>query len=288
GKGAGKTTGASKKIAATTARSYRKLASGLKGKTAEDIDGWTVAPSAREVEAKTRQLTRLKAHAALSESLAEGESFGTAIVEVGRALLAESLHAEAVSIGLNLRSEPAHEEVGRVLLGMAYQRSSDPDVARAELERVYPPELIVAAADDYLPTAIVSLGHEALALLQTSREQGDTTRWSSKAGLRTAEPAFCIGSFDHVRTLVESRLEHDPESSGPAVRYELRRMLDWLPGGKHLAPLPTTAGKRNFGVLSYDQPGIRSRNIGDYIQTIASIGHLLRYEKYSISVDRGL
>ena len=72
GKGAGKTTGASKKIAADTARSYRKLASGLKGKTAEDIDGWTVAPSAREVEAKTRQLTRLKAHAALSESLAGG------------------------------------------------------------------------------------------------------------------------------------------------------------------------------------------------------------------------
>src|SRR5699024_3967832 len=65
-------------------------------------------------------------------------------------------------------------------------------------------------------------------------------------------------------------------------------MLDWLPGGKHLAPLPTTAGKRNFGVLSYDQPGIRSRNIGDYIQTIASIGHLLRYENLSLSGDQGL
>src|SRR5699024_7237447 len=96
------------------------------------------------------------------------------------------------------------------------------------------------------------------------------------------------GAFDHVRTLVESRLEQDSESTDSAVRYELTRMLDWLPGGKHLAPLPTTAGKRNFGVLSYDQPGIRSRNIGEYIQTIASIGHLLRYENLSLSGDQGL
>ena len=288
GKGAGKAIGASKKIAATTARSYRKLASGLKGRTAEDIDGWTVAPSVREVDAKTRQLTRLKAHAVLSESLAQGASFGTAIIESGRVLLAEGLHAEAVSIGLNLRSEPAHEEVGRVLLGMAYQRSSDPEVAWAEFERINDRELIVSAAAEYYPTAIDFLGREALPLVESSNERGETKRWSSKAVLRTAESAFCIGAFDHVRTLVESRLEQDSESLDPAVRYELTRMLDWLPGGKHLEPLPTTAGKRNFGVLSYDQPGIRSRNIGDYIQTIASIGHLLRYENLSFSGDQGL
>ena len=160
GKGAGKTTGASKKIATTTARSYRKLASGLKGTTADDIDGWTVAPSVREVGAKTRQLMRLKAHAVLSESLSQGASFGTAIVESGRALLADGLHAEAVSIGLNLRSDPAHEEVGTVLLGMAYQRSSDPEVAWAEFERINDRELIVAAAAEYYPAAIDFLGQD--------------------------------------------------------------------------------------------------------------------------------
>src|SRR5699024_3323329 len=112
GKGAGKTTGASNKIATTTARSYPKLASGLRGTTADDIDGWTVAPAVREVGAKTRQLTQLKAHSVLSESLSQGASFGTAIVESGRALLADGRHAESVSIGLNLRNDPAHEEVG--------------------------------------------------------------------------------------------------------------------------------------------------------------------------------
>lgn len=286
--GAGKHPTASKKIAAQTARAYRKLASGLAGTTAEDTDGWTVAPSTREVDAKTRQLARLKAHSSLSASLARGSSLGASVVTMGRALLADGQQAEAVSIGLNLRSTPGAEEAGRALLGMAYQRSSEPEVAWAEFERLDDRDLIVSVAEEYYPTAIDTLGDEALPLLERSNESGETEYWSSKAVLRTAESAFCIDAFDHVRALVEPRLEQGDDQLDASVRYELTRMLDWLPGGKHREPLPTTAGKRNFGVLSYDQPGIRSRNIGDYIQTIASIGHLLRYENLSFSGDTGL
>lgn len=285
---AGKSGGASKKAAATTARAYRQLAIGLKGKTSEETDGWKTAPSGQEVAAKSRQLARLKAHSTLSESLAHGSSLNTAAVDAGRALLAEGLQAEAVSIGLNLRSKPESEEAGRTLLGMAYQRSSDPEVAWAQFAGVTDRALIVSAAEEYYPTAIDTLGEDALTLLDRSDEAGETDRWSDRAVLRTAESAFCINAFDHVRTLVESRLDRDSEDVESAVHYELTRLLDWLPGGRHLEPLPTTEGKRNFGVLSYDQPGIRSRNIGDYIQTIASIGHLLRYENLQFSGDEGL
>lgn len=286
--GTGKSSGKPKKIATETARAYRKLATGLRGATAEDIDGWTVAPSTREVDTKARQLARLKAHAALSEALTQGSSFGPAAVQVGRSLVAAGHLADTVSIGLNLRSNPSTEEAGRVLLGMAYQRSSDSEVAWAQFEKIDDRDIIVAAAEEYYPTAIDTLGHDAIPILESADESGETRRWSAKAVLRTAESAFCIDAFDHVRTLVETRLDQMDDEADPAVRYELNRMRDWLPGGKHLESLPTTAGKRNFGVLSYDQPGIRSRNIGDYIQTIASIGHLLRYENLSFSGDQGL
>ncbi|MGZ1490027.1 hypothetical protein [Brevibacterium sediminis] len=286
--GTGKSSGKPKKIATETARAYRKLATGLRGSTAEDIDGWTVAPSTREVDTKARQLARLKAHAALSEALTQGSSFGPAAVQVGRSLVAAGHLADTVSIGLNLRSNPSTEEAGRVLLGMAYQRSSDSEVAWAQFEKIDDRDIIVAAAEEYYPTAIDTLGHDAIPILESADESGETSRWSAKAVLRTAESAFCIDAFDHVRTLVETRLDQMDDEADPAVRYELNRMRDWLPGGKHLESLPTTAGKRNFGVLSYDQPGIRSRNIGDYIQTIASIGHLLRYENLSFSGDQGL
>ncbi|KAB1946457.1 polysaccharide pyruvyl transferase family protein [Brevibacterium linens] len=286
--GAGKSSGKPKKIATETARAYRKLATGLHGATAENTDGWTVAPSTREVDAKARQLARLKAHAALSESLTQGSSFGPAVVKAGRSLVAAGHLADTVSVGLNLRSNPSTEEAGRVLLGLAYQRSSDPEVAWAQFEKIEDREIIVAAAEEYYPTAIDTLGHEALPLLESADKAGETDKWSAKAVLRTAESAFCIDAFDQVRTLVEARLDRMGDDADSAVRYELNRMRDWLPGGKHLEPLPTTAGKRNFGVLSYDQPGIRSRNIGDYIQTIASIGHLLRYENLSFTGDNGL
>ncbi|RCS95149.1 hypothetical protein CIK61_09430 [Brevibacterium aurantiacum] len=284
----GKSSAKPKKIATETARAYRKLATGLRGATAETTDGWTVAPSKNEVDGKARQLARLKAHSTLSEALARGSSFGTAVVEAGRSLVAGGHMADVVSTGLNLRSKPSTVEAGRVLLGMAYQRTSDSEVAWAQFEKIDDRDIIVSAAEEYYPTAIDTLGDDALPLLDRANETSETDRWSAKAVLRTAESAFCIGAFDHVRTLVESHLGQMEDETDSAVRYELNRMRDWLPGGKHLEPLPTTAGTRNFGVLSYDQPGIRSRNIGDYIQTIASIGHLLRYENLSFTGDTGL
>lgn len=283
-----KSLGNSKKIAAATARAYRDLAAGLKGRHSSDIDGWSVAPEKKELDAKLRELARLKAGSVLTEALISGSSLGRSMVEAGRALIDASLHREVVSIGLNLRRRPEHDQIGRVLLGMAYHRSSDPDVAWAEFERVDDRELITSAAVEYYPTAIDTLGKEALPLIERSNQAGDTQRWSSKAVLRTAESAFCIDAFEHVRTLIENRLAGGVESLEPNIHYELMRMRDWLPGGVHLQPLPTTAGRRNFGVLSYDQPGIRSRNIGDYIQTVASVGHLLRYENLSFTGDSGL
>lgn len=286
--GKAKSAGNAKKTAADTARSYRDLATLLKGRTASETDGWTAAPPRKEAKAKLRELERLQAGSTLAESLISGSSFGTAIVESGRALIETGFHGEVVSIGLNLRRDPDCVQAGRALLGMAYHRSSDPEVAWAEFERINDRELITSAAVEYYPTAIDTLGAEALPLIERSNQTGDTEQWSSKAVLRTAESAFCIDAFDHVRTLVEDRLAWGPDKLDTAIHYELTRMLDWLPGGTHLQPLPTTAGKRNFGVLSYDQPGIRSRNIGDYIQTVASIGHLLRYENLSFTGDRGL
>ena len=286
GKGGKKSVAEAQKNAAATARAYRKLAVDIGSGSAEDIDGWNVAPSSQEVASRERQLARLKAHSTLSESLAKGEPFGPSTVDAARALITAGFQPEVVSIGLNLCAQPHHEEVGRALLGMAYQRASEPAVAWAEFAQVDDRELIVAAAEEFYPTAIDSLGHEALPLLERSNESGETQRWRAKAVLRTAESAFCIDAFDHVRTLVDSRLKQDDLDE--AVRYQLTRLLDWLPGGKHLEPLPTTPGTRNFGVLSYDQPGVRSRNIGDYIQTIASIGHLLRYENLKFSGDEGL
>src|SRR5699024_10018346 len=52
GKGSKKSAAEAQKNAAATARASRKLAVGLRGGSAEDIDGWNVAPSSQEVVSK--------------------------------------------------------------------------------------------------------------------------------------------------------------------------------------------------------------------------------------------
>src|SRR5699024_9164136 len=153
------------------------------------IDGWNVAPSSQENVSKERQLARLKAHSTLSESLAKGGAFGTSNIEAARALIDASFQSEVVSIGLTLCAQPNQEENSRALQEMAYQRSSEPAVAWAEFAQVGDRDLIIAAAEEYYPTAIDSLGREALPLLERSNESGETQRWSQKAVLRTAESA---------------------------------------------------------------------------------------------------
>ena len=179
--GAGKSSGKPKKIATETARAYRKLASGLHRQRQQRTSTDGLSPSTREVDAKARQLARLKAHAALSEALTHGSSFGPAVVKAGRSLVAAGHLADTVSIGLNLRSNPATEDAGRVLLGMAYQRSSDSEVTWAQFEKIDDREIIVAAAEEYYPTAIDTLGHEALPLLDRANETGETDRWSDES-----------------------------------------------------------------------------------------------------------
>lgn len=283
-----KAASSAQKIANETARSYRRLASLVKGRTNPSTDGWKVAPKKNEVDTKLRELARLNAHSVMVDTLIRGTSSGSSMLEAGRDLIDSGLFQETISLGLYLRRLPEHEQVGRAMLGMAYRHSSDPDVAWAEFDQLTDRTLIASIADDYYPTAIDTLGDEALPLLDQVVETEEIENWSSKAVLRTAESAFCIDAFEHVRTLIDSRLAWDTAEVGEAVRYELNRMLEWLPGGRHLERLPTTAGVRNFGILSYDQPGVRSRNIGDYIQTVASVGHLLRYENLRLTGDKGL
>src|SRR5699024_7047744 len=110
----------------------------------------------------------------------------------------------------------------------------------------------------------------------------------------------------HVRSLFARSLAHGEglegafatlirNTHGPQQLTEARQLAPWLhdhgpdPEPGHLAtglvaagpaaPLPPQEGSIAFGVLGYDQPDPRnaSRNIGDHVQTVASLAHLVRH-----------
>lgn len=277
-----------KKTASETAKAYRNLADRLPGPKAQDIDGQITAPLKSETEAKFREVSRLKAQASLLRALTDGQSsLPVAVVSSGRALLDAGMYTECVSVGLTFAENPGNEQCGRALLGMAYNRASRAEIAWQQFEGLNDRNLIVASAEDYYPNAIEVLGQQSIALIEHARDLGEVEQWNSKAVLRTAEALFCNDSLELTGTIIRERLDADPADLTEKIRYELTRILDWLPGGSRLQSL-SAGDKRNFGILSYDQPGTRSRNIGDYIQTVASLGHLLSYDNLSFTGDLAL
>ena len=91
--------------------------------------------------------------------------------------------------------------------------------------------------------------------------------------------AYTHGAGDLARQLFERA-----EASGPGK--QLRRRLDWVrpwigaEPGRSAPPLPP--GRISFALIDYRQPGpdggASSRNVGDWTQTLAGIGHLVRHQ----------
>lgn len=68
----------------------------------------------------------------------------------------------------------------------------------------------------------------------------------------------------------------------------MNRLLTWFPDGARRMPPTLAPDGINFGLMSYQQPHGWSRNVGDYIQTLASIGHTLRYKNLEFNGESDL
>lgn len=281
------TAGPEAKAAASTAGALKKLARQIGGTDLSHVDGRSVAPTDAEVAQLTKQLRRMKAAQSLAGGLSRGESLSSAAVTTSRALLAAGAHEQVVAMGLTLSADPDQHQTGAAVLGIAYGRSSGPVSAWSQFERLEDAALRTAAADEYYTSALDVLGTDAIPLLTAARDAGETAGWSGAATLRIAQAAFTLDAFDIVEQLLEDALGSREALPAP-VAAEMRRLLTWLPDGSARPVRGSSATVRNFGIINYDQPGIRSRNVGDYVQTLASIGHLLRDRSLRYSGDDDL
>lgn len=285
-------TGTSRNLEATkaavqTADAYRRVSRQINGADVSRIDGVTVAPTNREVARQTRSLRRLKAAQSLTAQLSQGTPFETAAISTARAMLkAGSIH-EALSLGLNLVANDRHRQTGTAILGIVYARTSSHVAAWTQFEQLQDRAVITAAAEEFYTAALDTIGSDAVALVDEARRNGEQADWSSTAALEVAQAAFSINEHDLVHSLVEDQLSS--ETATPAhVAKELERLLSWLPGGESRGVRSAAAKTRNFGIINYDQPGIRSRNVGDYVQTLASMGHLLGHRGLTYTGDSDL
>lgn len=191
-------------------------------------------------------------------------------------LLDERQYASARSWSDQLHDEAVTRDLGTLLRGVIAERAQHHALAVQEFDQV--------ATDAWRHTPRPYLN----AIFRTDPARGLT---ETQALLAASEPldgetwfdlmanAYTHGTPELARQLFE-RAE-----AVKAGKRQLRR-LDWVrpwigaEPGRSAPPVPD--GRVSFALIDYRQPGpdggASSRNIGDWTQTLASIGHLVRHQ----------
>lgn len=181
-----------------------------------------------------------------------------------------------IAIGYLMLPWRPTEQLGRALQGDARVRLGASVSAWNDFSGIRSPRVIARIARRYFPLAFENDPSEAYDLLERMIRLGAHRRWNEITSVSVAKAAFAAGHEGLAQQIVDYSLPRAP--AGSMAESELRRLSTWLEGGEHRVPEPTVPADVRFGLLDYRQPGHESTNIGDYTQTLASLGHLLRHE----------
>jgi hypothetical protein len=223
-----------------------------------------------------------RAREALVRSVARGERLDDAIVAQVRALIAARESGAAQALAASLRARPETEALGRVASGIVAFKRGYRALAWQELRSVSRETWARHAPAEFVRAGLAIEPGEALAAVRQLvaddpagvRPRGwyeiVTAVWGyGDAAL--ARDAFAV--FDRHVATGEARWA-DAESHRDWLRPWIAAAAD-----SPTAPAPPDA-RRTFAIMDYGHPSPTkaSANIGDHIQSIAALGHLVRHQ----------
>ncbi len=217
----------------------------------------------------------------LLRALERGADLERAVVGQVRSLIGAGEGHSARSLAESLRRREPTQALGHLAAGIeAHLRGYD-ELAHAEFRHVPRRMWASLAAAEYVRAGL------AVAPAETLREISelvaeDPTEVGPRNWFQMLGPVYGVGASDTARALFEvfdRRLGERPGSfpDGAAHRDWMR---DWVAADptSPSAP-PPDGGRTTFAVMDYGHPGANraSANIGDHIQSIAALGHLVRH-----------
>jgi hypothetical protein len=221
------------------------------------------------------------ARESLLRALERGRALDHALISQVRALLADGEHDRARSLALGLREHPETEALGRLAGGIVAHREGYAELAW-DLLRPVPREAWTRfAVSEYVRSGLAVAPGEVLAELR-SLVADDPPEVRSKFWYDMLAPVFGYGESELARQIYERFDRHAREDDNPW--HEADRRRDWMRPWIETSPDSPTApsqGRRTFAVIDYGHPGAdrASANLGDHIQSIASLGHLVRHQR---------
>lgn len=225
-------------------------------------------PGGRGADATTVGLARY------SEGLRSGLTPAVAGAESARECLGANNLAAVLRLGYVLLQKPATAQPGHAVLGLARARTSGPAQAWAEFAELQDLDAIAAVGEEYFPAGFAVDPATATAVASALVEQRQSPELPAAAAVTIARHAFAAGEEDLVRGCLAAAEQGRLASEAAA---ELQLLADWLPDGARRRAIPAVDADFRFGVLDHRQPAYRSRNLGDYIQSLAGLGLLVRH-----------
>lgn len=206
----------------------------------------------------------------------EGRDAGSVVASF-RELLDGKQYAKARSQADRLFDDPNRTDVGALLRGLVAQRTQHSGLALREFDVV--PNL----AWTHAPIEYLS------AMFRADRARAQATAESLLSGSDQFSAEFWLTMVGHLygpgQGALVTRAHERAVAAASTDDAAMQRRLDWIRpwlAAEQNRSTPAAPGVVNFAVMDYRQPGpdggASSRNIGDWAQTLASMGHLVRHQ----------
>ena len=218
----------------------------------------------------------------LLRALERGKPLPDAVVAQVRALIRAGQHHRAESLAEGLRRRAETEETGHLAAGLVAFHRGFAELAWHELSRSPRERAARLASTEYARAGLAVAPDDALREIEALAD-ADPPEIKARAWFNLMGPAFGYGAGDLARRLwaiFDRHVEEDAVLWKHAVMHR-DWMRPWMaadpvsPG----APAPPD-GRRTFALIDYGHPGRKrgSANIGDHVQSIAAVGHLVRHQ----------
>ncbi len=227
----------------------------------------------------------------LVRALERGRTVDDSIVAQVRSAIRAGDHDTARAIAESLRVHPDTRALGHLTGGIVAYRQGYLDLAWDEF-RAVPRELwATLAMAEYVRAGLAVSPDETLseirALIADDPGAVNARRWFDALA-----PVFGFGAQDVAREIFEVFDRHVGERSPVWAQAEAHRnwMRPWVAADAGSPTAPQPGGRRTFAVVDYGHPGAKraSANIGDHVQSIASLGHLVRHRGVRLHGDGDL
>lgn len=267
------------------ARGYWRVSRAVLGEDAlpESHEDWAF-PQSLEWELP-RQIRRTKALATFAELISTGTSVEAAHVETTRRLVRRLDRTTARALTIGLESLPGGDRIQHLGVGivlhslylwnLAWARFSQVDVAT--LTELVPVEAVQCALEVGTPESIAT----ALAIA------ADPTVLDTSDLVDLAGRYLVAGHPETARSLIVEADTRDVSVLDDHQTEALENLHRWTHPAEPTTPPP---GAIRIGVIDYHQPDLEfsSKNVGDYVQTLAMLGNLARFQKARFTGDEGL